>query len=522
MFRFALAAALPLAASQADGNPHEWDRQRRCDHTDYDPICGPCEGVGGIVTTDNNKDIAIATCELLEVHPVESRVRPVWGADVTEFKSHEILIGVKEDPACFQSFPHNDSTATNCYKPQEVQVYSDMVKYKALVLTANQAGNAWGLTGNVTSTIFHQSEHMWIVNRLVGLVNQCICTEPREGGDASTPAVYPLQFNWVDNLVYISTEKIGVEYGVGDMELDHWGFGPHHAWTDPSTGLIVRMWQPFNGLQIFEPGSWQTGTAFEDATKTTHHTFKKDEVDHLFEQLAVDGTKAPDLCTKKGATLNTFRIKCNDRGFPAAYDPPDAPASHLEMMTQPAGTNTAAASDLKRARSKVPRDEYKGDDFGSMSETLNKYLTKHAPKSKSCDQWTMEELQQLQISLLMLRDTQLNDVYHDTDDNRKINKDIQQLVQEWEELNKLAATDPDLARAHRDGHCHEAVMWYVHHLSEDMKDLLKDEVSLPLMTSMKHDLKESALHGERVHRAYQEKVSCASCHSAVYPSEITV
>merc|ERR1711865_654187 len=186
-------------------------------------------------------------------------------------------------------------------------------------------------------------------------------------------------------------------------------------------------------------------------------------------------------------------------------------------MNQPAGTDKAGASDLRRARSKVPRD-----DFQSMSQTLNKYLQKHAPQSKDCDLWTMEELQQLQISLLMLRDSGLNDLYHETDDNRKINKDIQQLTQEWDELNKLASTDPDLARAHRDGHCHEAVMWYVHHLPEDMKDLLKDKISLPLMSSMRHDLKQTAAHGERVHRAYEERVTCTSCHSAEFPTEVTV
>ena len=42
---------------------------------------------------------------------------------------------------------------------------------------------------------------------------------------------------------------------------------------------------------------------------------------------------------------------------------------------------------------------------------------------------------------------------------------------------------------HRDGHCHEAVMWYVHHLPESMK-----------------------------RRCDEEKVTCASCHSAVYPT----
>merc|ERR1719265_564483 len=374
-------------------------------------------------------------------------------------------------------------------------LYHDMNKYKALVLTANQAGNAWGLTGNVSSIIFHQSEHMWIVNKLVGFVDQCICTEPREGGDPTTPPVYPLQYNWVDNLFYVSTEKVDVEYGVGVMELDHWAFGPHHAWTDPSTGVIVRMWQPFNGLQIFEPGNWKTGSAYDDAVGPHGN---------LFEELSADGTKAPHWCTKD-APLNTFRIKCQDDGFPVLDG--EEPTM-LDYMTQPAGTDKAKASDLRRARSKVPRDEFKGDDFQSMSQTLNKYLQKHAPKSKNCDLWTMEELQHLLISLLMLRDSGLNDLYHETDDNRKINKDIQQLVQEWEELNKLASTDPDLARAHRDGHCHEAVMWYVHHLPEDMKDLLKDKISLPLLSSMRHELKESALHGERVHRAYEEKVTC--------------
>jgi len=511
MFRFAFAVGAPLVASQADGNPHNWDRNRRCDHSDYDPPCGPCEGLGGYVDSDIADHIQVASCELEKVYDASTRIRPVWGADLTEKKSHEILIGKKTDAACFQAFPSNDSTAENCYKPQECAIYSDMNDYKALILTANQAGNAWGLAGNVSSTIYHQGNNMWIVNVLVGLVNQCVCTNPREGGDQSKPPVGPVQYNWVDKLFYVATEKVGVEYNVGEMVLDHWAFGPHHAWTDPATGLIVRMWQPFNGLQVFEPGNWQEGSAYEDATD--RHLFK---TSHLFDQLAKDGSRAPDWCTKN-APLNTFRIKCDDDGFPT-HKEEAAPANYLEMMNQPAGDDKAGATDLRRARSKVPRDDFKGDDFQSMSQTLNKYLQKHAPQSKDCDLWTMEELQQLQVSLLMLRDSQLNDLYHETDDNRKIKTDIQHLVQEWEELNKLASTDPDLARAHRDGHCHEAVMWYVHHLPEDMKELLKDKISLPLLSSMRHDLKHTAVHGERVHRAYQEKVTCASCHSAEFPT----
>ena len=128
----------------------------------------------------------------------------------------------------------------------------------------------------------------------------------------------------------------------------------------------------------------------------------------------------------------------------------------------------------------------------------------------------------------MIRDSDLNNVYHDTDDKRKITKHIQSLVQELEEMNKLAVADPDLARAHRDGHCHEAVMWYTwytwytHRLSEDTKNLLKDEISLPLLTSMRHELKETAQPGECVHKLCEEKVSCQSCHSNVLPKEMTV
>lgn len=156
-----------------------------------------------------------------------------------------------------------------------------------------------------------------------------------------------------------------------------------------------------------------------------------------------------------------------------------------------------------------------------MSSTLNDFLLRHAPNSKECDQWTVEELQELQLSLLMLRDPQLNDVYLDTSDRRHIKADVETIVAEWEELNQKAATDPELARAHRDGHCHEAVMWYVHHLPQGMKDILSSKISLPLLSAMQHE-KKSVVHSEDVHRSYEEKVSCASCHSFTYPGTVTV
>ena len=52
-----------LASAQTDGNPHNWDRKRRCDNVDYDPPCGLCEGIGGDVWSDKNEDIKITACE---------------------------------------------------------------------------------------------------------------------------------------------------------------------------------------------------------------------------------------------------------------------------------------------------------------------------------------------------------------------------------------------------------------------------------------------------------------------------
>ena len=52
-------------------------------------------------------------------------------------------------------------------------------------------------------------------------------------------------------------EKLGIEYINIEATLDHWNYGPHHVWVYPDTGNILRMWQPFNGLQIYPDGVGQ-------------------------------------------------------------------------------------------------------------------------------------------------------------------------------------------------------------------------------------------------------------------------
>ena len=68
--------------------------------------------------------------------------------------------------------------------------------------------------GNMTSTVFHQGENFWVVNKLpwyVGGIHQCICTHIRENFEGGR-FYYPVQYNWVDKMVFMGREIIGIEY----------------------------------------------------------------------------------------------------------------------------------------------------------------------------------------------------------------------------------------------------------------------------------------------------------------------
>ena len=57
---------------------------------------------------------------------------------------------------------------------------------------------------------------------------------------------------------------------------------------------------------------------------------------------------------------------------------------------------------------------------------------------------------------------------------------------------------------------------FVHHLTEDMKLLLKDtNIKLPLLSHYRHDCGSSSdsIAKEKVCDAYQQQVTCADCHS---------
>ena len=62
---------------------------------------------------------------------------------------------------------------------------------------------------------------------------------------------------------------------------------------------------------------------------------------------------------------------------------------------------------------------------------------------------------------------------------RHVPREPEVTAREWESFKAEAAHDPELACMHRDGQCRKAVMWYVHHLPELTKEVIRDRASLP-------------------------------------------
>ena len=93
------------------------------------------------------------------------------------------------------------------------------------------------------------------------------------------------------------------------------------------------------------------------------------------------------------------------------------------------------------------------------------------------------------------------------------------MAREWESLNANKKGDvwvvPELARMHRDGHCHEALKWYVHHLWESMKTL-KLTCRRTRSGSREPKLQESCLQVRRVRLRQQRDRSAGRLRSAGY------
>jgi len=476
-----LAGVTAQLGQGADGNPHGWDRKRRCDATQYSPACGICEGYGGIPYGDDNDEIHLSTCMPVPDTPGRKHIQPIWSTRMTMSPYYAVQIGPKLDPFCFQAIPGNQSNGKLCYQRQTGRQTYEMGTYNVLRFDVDLST---GLHVNVSSSVYARDKYLWIVNTLPLGIKQCICTAPKEGGDVHQGDVFPLQYNWTNHMTYIGLEKIFVEYVYKNMTLDHWSYGPHHVWTVPTTGSIIRMWQPFNGLQVMPNGTLES--KIDPALLTAI---------------------PPKECLP--SSHFTMKIKCNPSGYPLPKKP------KVEVIGQ-----MDSEPDMWRAKARVPRHAYKGETFEAMSETLNGWLVEAHGEThvKRCAEWNVEELQKLQASLYLMRFPAYDDVYKQADDNRQILSTLEDLQSTWTKLNEAAA-ETGMTDMHRDGHCHEAVMWFTHHLQEDVKKLLNAQgVVLPLLSNARHVCPDGASDGHlAVCAGYDYKVSCSDCHANVSP-----
>jgi len=239
-----------------DGNPHGWDRLRRCDEDCYDPVCGLCEGIGGIATSDEPGDytptkcIALQTADQIRAAGI-TPVIPVWPKEFTNTGFHEVLIGIKSDPFCVSAFPGPNSTFTNCYIPQEGTIYYDQNNNR-LRIDYNRFWYQY--TRNITEHIHHGVDpsdpymmNIVLKKFMAGVSDFCVC---------ASPGVGIVEYDCFSDSTYLGRELMTIEYLWRDYQVDHWVKGPHHFWVDVASGNIIRMWQPWNGLEIMDPDLW--------------------------------------------------------------------------------------------------------------------------------------------------------------------------------------------------------------------------------------------------------------------------
>lgn len=193
--------------------------------------------------------------------------------------------------------------------------------------------------------------------------------------------------------------------------------------------------------------------------------------------------------------------------------------------TEPHLRNPEWRRDLRRAKLKVPRGTFQGEDAHSAAEVLNAHVQKTAGLSVStCEALGIVGARRALERMFAQAEPQLLDVYESSSDvRRRTVASIASLRAQWSATDILGQVDPDvLGPVIRDGLCHEAVMWFAHHVSVEGRRALVEnrEFVLPLLPPHLHAQNMSRLsknvHGldahAEVYAEYDQKVSCQQCH----------
>ena len=179
---------------------------------------------------------------------------------------YEVQIFVKHDPICLVQIPAAVSNGTHCYKPQQGAFNYDEPSGRLRIDYLKSRTPIKGV--NMTEYFYHEGTcvHPHITD--YGLLPSgiaCPCINVTIGIIAS---------DWAADAAYLGRAKMDIEYlGLRGHLVDHWQKGPPHAFVDVATANIIRLWQPFNGLEVFDPTLWVKNPVAAYGQKAWDKTF---------------------------------------------------------------------------------------------------------------------------------------------------------------------------------------------------------------------------------------------------------
>jgi hypothetical protein len=180
--------------------------------------------------------------------------------------------------------------------------------------------------------------------------------------------------------------------------------------------------------------------------------------------------------------------------------------SLIPFLAAPLVSSELHIDDLKRAKTMRPRSGYLGaGSVASANVQLNKHLySMDGVALKPCEEFAVDELRNLLEVLLPMTSDELKEIYPQVDGRRAVYETLEEMQQHWREVPK------DDVRV-RDGHCHEAVMWFVHHLAKDAQHAAKPHVVIPKLPIADHTVETRDDH-DAAGKFYDSKVTCQNCH----------
>jgi len=166
-----------------------------------------------------------------------------------------------------------------------------------------------------------------------------------------------------------------------------------------------------------------------------------------------------------------------------------------------AKTGGVSATDLVRAKTRTQSGKLAGNNPQMIADKINAYVKSSGVATKECDQHSLEELNDLMVSMWPHFSAELEQVYQANSDSR--GKRFETLAEYQKSWGAELDADIDTLRHAK---CHEVVMMWAHHISEAGKKALQGKVlpSLPV-----YDAKKSS------NKVYAQATSCQTGHKMV-------